>query len=101
MNHANEIRAFVVSNFLFGDAGSLRDDTSFMEGGIIDSTGILELVTFLESAYPIKIEAEEMLPKNLDSVNSVARFLAGKLSEKTAPSAPSPGQSVSERVSAS
>lgn len=78
--YAREIRDFVINNFLFGEAGSLTDDTSFMEGDVLDSTGILELVTFLESTYGIKTEDQEMVPENLDSVNRVAAFVARKLS---------------------
>ena len=87
MNYANEIRDFVVSNFLFGDAGPLQNDTSFMGGGILDSTGILELVSFLETKYSIRVETEEMLPSNLDSVNNTAQFLASKLGQTSRVSA--------------
>lgn len=79
MNHIKEVREFVISNFLFGDASSLRDDRSFLESGIVDSTGMLELIMFLESTYGVKIEPEEMVPENLDSVNRVAQFIARKL----------------------
>lgn len=79
MNYAKEVRDFVVANFLFGDGAGLEDETSFLEGGIIDSTGILELVMFLENTYGIKVQPEEMLPENLDSISRVARFLTRKL----------------------
>lgn len=79
MNYENEIRAFVVTNFLYGDAAPLQDNTSFLAGGILDSTGILELVTFLESTYNISIETQELLPSNLDSINNVVQFLSRKL----------------------
>lgn len=80
MNHTKEIRDFIITNFIFGDAAALegKDDTSFLDTGIIDSTGMLELVMFLEQTYDIKIEPEEMLPENLDSVNKVAQFLSRK-----------------------
>jgi acyl carrier protein len=78
-----QIREFVTTNFLFGEGGSLRDDTSFMEGGIIDSTGILELVMYLEETYKVKVQPEEMLPENLDSVSRVAGFLSRKLAKET------------------
>ena len=90
MKYLKELRAFVVATFLFGDAGSLQDDTSFMGSGIIDSTGILELVTFLEETYDIKIENEEMIPANLDCLNNVARFLERKLVGAFDRKAPSP-----------
>ncbi|MEI6166045.1 MAG: acyl carrier protein [bacterium] len=81
MNYADDVRAFVVANFLYGDAAPLRDNTSFLSGGILDSTGILELVTFLESTYDIEIETQELLPANLDSINNVAQFLSRKLDQ--------------------
>jgi acyl carrier protein len=79
MNYANEVRAFVSKEFLYGDASSLTDSTSFMGEGIIDSTGIMELVMFLETTFNISVETQELLPSNLDSVNKVARFVANKL----------------------
>jgi acyl carrier protein len=78
MNCAKEIRDFIISYFLFGDAAALQDDTSFLESGIVDSTGILELISFLENTCGIKIEPEEMIPDNLDSVNRVVQFVARK-----------------------
>jgi len=77
--HASKVREFVISNFLFGDAGNLQDDTSFLDAGIVDSTGILELIMFLEANYNIKIQPDEMLPEHFDSVNRVAQFLTRKL----------------------
>jgi len=78
---AHEIREFVISNFLFGQPGSgLLDDQSFLETGIIDSTGVLELVAFLEQRYGISVADRELLPENLDSINNVSRFVTTKLS---------------------
>ncbi len=79
MNYAEKVREFVVANFLFGNAADLRDEASFLDSGIVDSTGILELIIFLESTYGIKIESGEMLPENLDSVDKVVAFLERKL----------------------
>ncbi len=84
MNYASEIRAFVVNNFLFGDGASLDDDKSFLDSGVVDSTGMLELITFLESTFGIRIEPEEMLPENLDTVNRAAAFVAKKRTPETA-----------------
>jgi acyl carrier protein len=81
MKHAQQIRDFVVSNFLFGDASALQDDTSFLNSGIVDSTGILELVMFLETTYGIKVDPQEMLPENFDSVSRVAAFVTRKTGE--------------------
>ena len=76
--HKTKIREFIVENFLFGDANGLNDDTSFLEEGIIDSTGILELVTFLEDKFSITVSDEELVPENLDSINNVTAYLGRK-----------------------
>ena len=79
MNKTKEkIKTFIVENFLFGSEDGLKDETSFLEDGIIDSTGILELVTFLEEEFSIRIEDEELVPENLDSINNVTAFLKRK-----------------------
>jgi len=57
----------------------LKDDTSFLEEGIIDSTGVLELVTFLEEEFEIEVNDEELIPENLDSINNVTAYLEGKI----------------------
>lgn len=74
------IRKFVIDNYLFGEEAKLGDEDSFMETGIIDSTGILELVRFLESTYGIKVADEELIPDNLDSVNKIVSFIHAKQS---------------------
>ena len=74
------IKEFVVSNFLYGQgAEGLDDEQSFLENGIIDSTGVLELVAFLEQQFGITVADRDLLPENLDSVNNAARFVARKL----------------------
>ncbi|MBW1753874.1 MAG: acyl carrier protein [Deltaproteobacteria bacterium] len=78
MEYKQAIREFIVENFLFGDSNGLADDTSFLEEGIIDSTGILELVTYLEEEFSITVEDEELVPENLDSINNVVTFLKMK-----------------------
>jgi acyl carrier protein len=71
---------FIVDNFLFGDEpASFSDDASFLEHGIMDSTGILELIEHIESAFGIKIGNEEMLPENLDSLANATSFICRKL----------------------
>jgi acyl carrier protein len=74
-----KIRDFISENFLYGEANGLRDNTSFLEEGIIDSTGVLELVSFLEEEFSITIADEELIPENLDSINNVSAFLVGKM----------------------
>jgi acyl carrier protein len=74
-----KIRAFIFSNFLFdADQGALENDASFLEQGIIDSTGVLELVEWLEETFSIKVEDDELIPGNLDSVNRLGQFIARK-----------------------
>jgi acyl carrier protein len=74
-----DMRKFVIDNFLYGeDDSKLSNDDSLMEQGLIDSTGALELVTFLEGKYSIKIEDNELDPENLDSINKLVRFIHRK-----------------------
>lgn len=73
-----KVKEFIVENFLFGDDQGLDNDASFLDNGIIDSTGILELVTFLEETFNIEIADEELVPENLDSINQIVSFLAKK-----------------------
>ena len=79
MNHSSKVREFVVENFLFGEGASLKEDTSFLEEGVVDSTGILELIMFLEETYSIKVEDDEVVPENMDNLQNIARFLDRKL----------------------
>ncbi len=75
------IRKFIFDNFLF-DAGEdeLGNDDSFLEQGIIDSTGVLELVEWLEETFDISVDDEELIPENLDSVNRLAAYVSRKTS---------------------
>ena len=75
----DRIRAFIVENFLFGKDDELKDDSSFLDEGIIDSTGILELVSFLEEEFSISVEDEELVPENLDCIQNVVAYLGRKL----------------------
>ncbi|WP_129128009.1 acyl carrier protein [Geomonas oryzae] len=78
MSVTEEIRNFVVENFLFGDEAGLTDDSSFIKEGIVDSTGILQLVSYLQERYRIAVDDEELTPENLDSVRRVAAFVEVK-----------------------
>jgi acyl carrier protein len=79
-----EIRQFVVDNFLFGQDNGLTEEASFLEQGIIDSTGVMELVAHLEKAYGIHVADTELVPENLDSIAAVSRFVAQKRADQTA-----------------
>jgi acyl carrier protein len=74
-----EVRNFVVENFLFGNANGLADDTSFLEAGILDSTGVLEVVAFLEQQFGVRVDDDELTPENLDSISSIGAFVSRKL----------------------
>lgn len=78
MEVAENVRQFIIENFLFDEDENLKEDTSFLENGIVDSTGILELVTFLEETYGITVEDEELVPENLDSIGNVIQYLQKK-----------------------
>jgi acyl carrier protein len=73
------IRTFITNNFLLGDAKNLRDDASFLNEGIIDSTGILEVVSFLEETFSIHVDDHELIPDNLDSINNIDGYVTRKL----------------------
>jgi len=75
-----KMRAFIIDNFLFGDGDGLENESSFLDEGIIDSTGILELVAYLEDNFNIKVEDEELIPEHLDSIDNISAFLEKKIS---------------------
>ena len=75
----DKIRAFIVENFLFGKDEGLADDSSFLDEGIIDSTGILELVSFIEEEFNITVDDDDLIPENLDSINNVVAYLQRKI----------------------
>lgn len=75
-----ELREFISRNFLFSDQGfAYGDDASFLREGIIDSLGVMELVTFVEKQYGIAVADHELLPSNFDSVNQLSSFITSKL----------------------
>ena len=78
-----KVREYIAENFLFAtDAGDLANDASFLDMGLIDSTGILEIIFFLEETFDIKVQDHEMLPENLDSVDNIVRFVGSRLSTR-------------------
>ena len=74
-----KVRGYILENYLFtDDESALADDTSFLERGIIDSTGIMEVIAFLQEEFGIEVEDEEMVPENLDSVDNIAAYVSRK-----------------------
>lgn len=80
MNIQDQIREFIVSNFYVADPSSLENGASLLDRGIIDSTGVLEVIFFIEDNFGIKVEDGEMLPENLDSIDRIASFISRKKS---------------------
>jgi len=76
----DQIRTYIMENILLGSADqSIADDDSFLEKGIIDSTGILELVAFVEDEFDIEVGDEELIPDNFDSIEKLAIYTRGKI----------------------
>jgi acyl carrier protein len=74
------VRRFIGENFLFRDDGdAITHDASLLDAGIIDSTGVLELVSFLETTFGIEVQDDEMLPENLDSIRAITNYVSRKL----------------------
>ena len=78
MDIKETLRKFIVENFLFGRK-SVENGDSFLEKGIIDSTGVLEIVSWLEETYDIKVEDDELIPDNLDSIEKIEKYVMRKM----------------------
>ena len=79
MSVKEKIRKFIFDNFIFTDEeDALMNDDSFLDKGILDSTGILEVIYFLEDEFKISVEDDELIPENLDSVDNIAAFINRK-----------------------
>lgn len=79
MSVEDKIRGYILENFLFTDDQSALSSTdSFLEKGLVDSTGILEIMTFIEDEYGFSVEDDEMIPENLDSVINIVKFIGKK-----------------------
>ena len=76
---ADRVRGFLVDSFLLGDDDGFANDESLLDSGIVDSTGVMEVVTFLEESFGISIDDEELIADNLDSVDRLAGFVHRKL----------------------
>ena len=73
------VRAFILDRFYVPDPGRLADEASLLETGVVDSTGVLEVIGFLEGEFGIRVENDEIIPEHLDSVERLARFVRHKL----------------------
>ena len=79
--YEDEIRQFIADRFLFGNDTKLAVDDSLLEAGIVDSTGVLELINHIEERYGIKVADDELVPENLDTIASIAVFLGRKVGQ--------------------
>jgi len=77
MDIKKQVKEFFIENFM-AEMDGISDTDSFLENGIIDSTGVLELVLFLEETYNIKVEDDEIIPENLDSLENIAAYVTSK-----------------------
>jgi len=77
---ADRIRGFILENFLFNDKSrTIGDDESFLESGIIDSTGVIEVVAWIEENYNFSVDDEDLVPEKFDSVGNLAKYIDGKV----------------------
>jgi acyl carrier protein len=83
MGIKEQVRAFLTSNYYVTDPAALDDNASLLDRGIVDSTGMLDIILFIEETFDIKIEHREMLPENLDSIERIANFVTRKLTENS------------------
>ena len=75
---AHRVRRFIVENFYVSDPATLEDGTSLIAGGFVDSTGLLEVIAFLEAEYGIRVLDQETIPENLETIGRIAAFVARK-----------------------
>jgi len=82
-NYAGRVKAYIIDNFLFGvDGDALGEDESFLQSGVIDSTGIVEVVAWIEETFDIKVRDMDLLPENFDSVNRLAAYIGRSVDAK-------------------
>ena len=82
MEYLENIKQFIIENFLFGEKQEINDNTNLLEKGIIDSTGIVELVSYLEETYNIIVEDEEIISDNFSTLSYITNFLENKIKGK-------------------
>ena len=86
MNVQETIKSYIVDNILFGDDGRLVEDTSFQRSGVLDSTGFLGLISFVEEKFGIAVADNEVVPENFDTLGKISTFVARKLNSHGVPS---------------
>jgi acyl carrier protein len=81
MNTRDQVRKFIATNFYLPNPDDLSDDASLLESGVIDSTGVLEVISFLEENFGFTVEEGDMLPDNLDSISLISAYVERRLAE--------------------
>lgn len=84
MNIMQQIREYIAENVLLGDGDVLEENVSFQESGMLDSTGFLGLITFVEGEFGIEISDDELDPENLETLSKISNFVEKKMGEKKA-----------------
>ncbi len=84
MSVEREIQNYITENIVFGDGDKLDENVSFQESGILDSTGFLELITFVEQQFAIDIADDELVPEHFDTLRKMSTFVEQKLASKAA-----------------
>ncbi len=84
METVTRVREFVTRNFFVSDAARLTDDASLLDLGVVDSTGVLEIIAFVESTFGLSVDDDEIVPANLDSIERIAAYVDRKLAAKGA-----------------
>lgn len=79
MTAAPDLRDFIVERFLFGEADQLTDETPLVESGIVDSTGILDIIGFIETNYPVTVSDEDVIPLNFATLAAMSIYLGQKM----------------------
>jgi len=79
MNIRQQLHDYIVHNILFGDGERLQDDVSFQKTGILDSTGFLELITFIEETFEVQVADSDVIPENFDTLQKMSAFVERKL----------------------
>ncbi len=78
MNTERRLKEFIVENFYVSDADALTADTSLIQGGYVDSTGMLEVVGFVEEHFSVQVAEEELIPENFETIARIVAYLDGK-----------------------
>jgi len=88
MSISEKVRDYIKENFLFGAENKIGDQASLLDAGVIDSTGAMELVSFIETQFNVEVSDRDLVPENLDSIAAITAFITRKLAESGKPEAP-------------